>query len=389
MKATVVQIDGKYAVLLQEDGSFMKMKTMNLKIGDVVNKKDKNVLNMKKFSSMIAAALFAALLGGGVYTYGTPSYNVSLDVNPGIMMEVNMFNRVIGLEAANADAEEVLNGLELENKDIEDAIVQAVERISDLGYFDEKGGNILISTTARNEKNAIQAAEKLETKVKEEIEENEMDVEVTSKVIGYEMVEAARKLEGMTPGKYNLIVNLLKVAPEEVADYKETSIKNIMMMFTESKKKDKKIQSEEASDSTQNQEVDEKSPENGEFEGKDRTELPVQADLKENNAPIDTPASNSNTDQANSVKNAADKSSEDNVNQDKPASENKKEAPEKPGNTDKPETPGIDAGKEKPEIPRDSDSDTEEEKEETEETESKDQEGQGNRKPETPKGQRP
>lgn len=383
MKATVVQIDGKYAVLLQEDGSFMKMKTMNLKIGDVVNKKDKNVLNMKKFGSMIAAALFAVLIGGGVYTYGTPSYNVSLDVNPGIMMEVNMFNRVIVLEAANVDAEEVLNGLELENKDIEDAISQVVDRISDLGYFDEKGGNILISTTAKNEKNAIQAAEKLETKVKEEIEENEMDVEVTSKVIGFEMVEAARKIEGMTPGKYNLIVNLLKVAPEEAAYYKETSIKNIMMMFTESKKKDEKLQSEDASDSAQNQEVDEKSSENGEFEGKDRAELPVQADLKENNAPIDTPASNSNTDQANSVKNAADKTSEDNVNQDKPASENKTEAPEKPGKTDKPETPGIDAGKEKPEIPSDSDSDTEEEKEETE---SKDQ---GNRKPETPKGQRP
>ena len=387
MKATVVQIDGKYAVLLQEDGSFMKMKTMNLKIGDVVNKKDKNVLNMKKFGSMIAAALFAVLIGGGVYTYGVPSYNVSLDVNPGIMMEVNMFNRVIVLEAANVDAVEVLNGLELENKDIEDAISQTVERISDLGYFDEKGCNILISTTARNEKNAIQAAEKLETKVKEEIEENEMDVEVTSKVIGYEMVEAARKIEGMTPGKYNLIVNLLKVAPEEAAYYKETSIKNIMMMFTESKKKDEKLQSENASDSAQNQEVDEKSPENGEFEGKDRTELPVQADLKENNAPNDKPASDSNADQANSVKNTADKSSEDNVNQDKPARENKKEAPEKPGNTDKPEAPGKDAGKEKPEIP--SDSDTEEEKEETEETESKDQEGQGNRKPETPKGQRP
>ncbi len=387
MKATVVQIDGKYAVLLQEDGSFMKMKIMNLKIGDVVNKKDKNVLNMKKFGSMIAAALFAVLIGGGLYTYGAPFYNVSLDVNPGIMMEVNMFNRVISLEAVNVDAEEVLNGLELENKDIEDAMSQAVERISELGYFDEKGGNILISTTAKIEKNAIQVAEKLETKVKEEIAENEMDVEVSSKVIGYEMVEAARKIEGMTPGKYNLIVNLLKVAPEEAAEYKETSIKNIMMMFTESKKNDKKRISEEASDNAQNQEVNEKSPESLDFKGKDRSELPVQADLKENNAPIEIPASDRNADHANSVESNPDKTPEDNVNMDKSANEKKIEASEKPGNTDKPEAPGKDAGKEKPEIP--SDSDTEEDKEETEETESKDQEGQENRKPETPKGQRP
>lgn len=403
MKSTVVQIKGKYAVLLQEDGSFIKMKTMNLRIGDVVNMKEKNVCLKSKFGSMVSAALFAVLIGGGVYTYGAPSYYVSLDVNPGITMEVNRFERVIGLEAANVDAEEVLEGLELENKDIEEAVSQVVERISDLGYLDKDGGDILIAATAKNRKNAEKAAEKLANTVNEEIAEEDMDVEVTSVVVGYEMVEAARLIQGMTPGKYNLIVNLLKVAPEDAADYKETSIRNIMKMVIESKGFDGKKELKDASENAQNKE-EEKVPVYKDFKGKDASKLPVEAILKEKNAPIDTPASFEKAPDAEAMENNSDKRSENSTNLDKPASEKKIEASEKPEIIEKPEIPEIDLRKERPEsssdpdadadadtdLDTDSDADPDKEKEqEAEETESQDQDGQSDdRRPETPEGKR-
>ncbi|HSR03622.1 MAG TPA: anti-sigma factor domain-containing protein [Proteiniclasticum sp.] len=379
MKATVVQINGKYAVLLQEDGLFIKVKTMNLKIGDVMDRKQVDVYSKRKFGSMIAAALFAVLIGGGVYTYGATSYHVSLDVNPGITMDVNMFDRVIDLEAVNADAQEVLEGMELENKNIEKVISQVVERISDLGYFDDEDGTILIAATAKNKENTEQTAEKLGNAIEEEIEEKDIDAEVTFKVVGHEMVEAAKAIEGMTPGKYNLIVNLLKVAPEEAAEYAETSIKNIMKMVNESKEIQRNKKSEDVSENEQNKEDKKKEPASKEFKEKNTSELPVQAGLKEKNSPIDTPASYRKSPNAKAMGNNSVKRSENSINPDESENNDKIEDSGKP---ERIEIPVIDVRKEKPEAPSDPDI-------EAVESESKDQEGQSDRKPETPAGERP
>lgn len=228
MKATVMEIKGKYAVLLKKDGTFIKMKCGNLMIGDVVSMKERKMFKTGRLGAGIAAASFVLLTGGGIYTYATPAYYVSLDVNPGVIMEVNMYDRVIGTEAANEDAVAVIDGLALENTDISDAVSLAVERIDELGYFDEEGGEILIGTTSEDEETAEEAAEELESIISEEVIKNEIDAEVTTKVVGYEMVQAAKAIEGMTPGKYNLIVNHLGIAPENAQDFVATSIKDIM-----------------------------------------------------------------------------------------------------------------------------------------------------------------
>ncbi|MBO1266067.1 hypothetical protein J3A84_13600 [Proteiniclasticum sp. SCR006] len=228
MKATIVEIRGQRAVVLKEDGSFEKMKACNHSIGEVVTMKEKRNSGMGRFASMAAAALFAVLLGGGAYTYGLADYYVSVDVNPGIMLEVNRFDRVIGVEAVNEDGAEVLNELDIENRNITEVVTLTVDRIAELGYFEEEGGEILISALAKENEDAEETAEELEEAVQEEIEEDQLNTEVTSKVVGYEMVQAAREIEGMTPGKYNIIVNLLGIAPEHASEYADTSIKEIM-----------------------------------------------------------------------------------------------------------------------------------------------------------------
>jgi len=385
MKATVVQIKDKYAVLLQEDGQFIKVNTMNLKVGDVLDRKEVDVYRKRKFGSMIAAALFAVLIGSGVYTYGATSYQVSLDVNPGITMDVNRFERVIALEAVNADGQAVLEGLELENRNVEKAITKVVERISDLGYFDDEDGTILIAVTSKNKNNAKQTAEKLENTVDNEIEVKEIDAEVTYRVVGHEMVEAAKAIEGMTPGKYNLIVNLLKVAPEDAAEYRETSIKDIMKMFTESKGIKGKEKSEDVSKNKQNKEDKKKEPVNKKIKEKNRTDLPVQAGLKEKNSPVDTPASYRKAPNAKAEENKSENKSENSMNLDEAENNVNMENSEKP---EIPEKAEIDERTEKPETPSDPDSDSDQEVEE-EETESQDQEDQSDKKPETPTGERP
>ena len=238
MKATVLQIKGEYVVLLLDDGSIIKQKTktQNLVIGKVLNMKEVNVQRKSRFGFALAiTAMFIVLLGGGAYAYYTPSYYVSLDVNPGIVMEVNMFERVIKAEAVNEDAEEVLEDLQLNNQNVEDAMFAAVERIQEMGYLDQaNGNNIMIATAARNQGNAQKLTERLQNVIKAQVETKGINVEVMAQGIGYEMVEAAKAIEGMTPGKYNIIVNLLGVSPDEAENYVDVPVRDLMADYEKS-----------------------------------------------------------------------------------------------------------------------------------------------------------
>ena len=66
MKGTVVEIENEFAALLQKDGTFVKTRNNNLKIGDVVNMKEATINKKRKFSTIAAAvAMFVMLVGGG------------------------------------------------------------------------------------------------------------------------------------------------------------------------------------------------------------------------------------------------------------------------------------------------------------------------------------
>lgn len=334
MKATVVEIKEGFAALMQEDGTVIKMKSRSLKIGDVVNMNETKLPKKGRFSAMVAAAaMFVMLMGGGIYTYATPSYYVSLDVNPGIVMEVNMFERVIGMEAANEDAKEVLAGLDLKNKDVQDAISVAVERIAELGYFDGEGGNILIATTSKNEDKSERLTGKLQNAVEEEIEGNGVKAEVTAGAIGYEMVQAAKAI-GMTPGKYNIIVNLLG---KDANDYVETSIKDIMKEYTASKGAEGKARAEEAAANAEAEEENNEPAENAALKEQNAAGKAEQAGKQEGNARIGTPASEKKAPNAGEMQNNAP--------------EEEPDTPVTPDTPNQPETPVIPDTPEKPEIP--------------------------------------
>ncbi|MFH5836798.1 hypothetical protein ACHAL6_12070 [Proteiniclasticum sp. C24MP] len=273
MKATVVEIQNKTAVLLQEDGIFVKMHSGLYKVGDVVNMSEVKTVRRerRRLGSMAAAAAVALLMGSGVYVYADPSYYVSVDVNPGINLEVNRFDRVIGVEAANEDGEEVLEGISLKNRNVEEALTQTVNRISELGYFEEEGGEVLISTISEDEEAAEAAAQNLDQAVEEEMEENGIEAEVTSKIVGYEMVQAAKEIEGMTPGKYNIIVNLLGIAPEYAKDYAQISIKEIMKEIKAGRDAEEP-ENEEETEPVDQEETMEETSENQEEESWDQEE---------------------------------------------------------------------------------------------------------------------
>jgi hypothetical protein len=244
MKAVVVEIKNGYAALLQDDGSVIKIKNKNFIIGDVVNLR-KTMGRRGRFSAMVAAAaMFFMLIGAGVWAYATPYYYISLDVNPSVVMEVNLFERVIGTDAINEGAALVLDGLNLKHKDIKDAIAHTVQSIKDSGYFDQEGGKILITSAAKKQKKAERLAEKLGEVAEASANRNGINAEVAAQAVGYEMVQIA-KANNITPGKLSIAMNVLgmDLNEEGVLDtIKTTSVRDLMADFTAGKKANGKLQ---------------------------------------------------------------------------------------------------------------------------------------------------
>ncbi len=243
MKAVVLEIKDGFAAVLRDDGTVARLKNNNYTTGDVIFVKNLKYTRRKLISSIAAAAAALFMLVGiGAWAYDSPVYYVSLDINPSMTMEVNLFERVIGTEFVNEDAKALLEGLDLKNRPVDDVIAEVVALLAAKGYLDDDG-NLIIATAAKDEKKAEQLSEKLMATAEKEAEENGTNPEVAAEALGYYMVQEAKEL-GITPGKLNIITNLLG---EDVNDDNiNEPIKDLMARYTATKGVKGKATAEEA-----------------------------------------------------------------------------------------------------------------------------------------------
>lgn len=230
MKAVIVESKKGHAVALKEDGTFIQLSNGSYKEGDVIHMKDKKSFSTWKRALVTAAAMFIVFFGVGITAYMTPAYTVSMDVNPAIVYQVNRFEQVIGYEGENGDGEAVLSQLNLRNRSIEDALAMTVDQIEEMGYFKENR-MVYVATAAKNENKGEEMSAKLQQSVQAHVDGEGIQAEVRSGLLGYEMVQEAKK-QGLTPGKLNLIVNLvgIDVEDEDFDGYKTMSVKTLMEM---------------------------------------------------------------------------------------------------------------------------------------------------------------
>ena len=243
MKAVVLEIKDGYAVVLRDDGTVTRLRNKYYTTGDVILMKSSKYTRRKLISSIAAvAASLMLLVGAGAWVYNSPEYYVSVDINPSMTMEVNLFERVIGTEFINEDAKERLEGLDMKNKPVEDVIAEIVALLAADGFLDGDG-NLVIAAAAKDEQKAEQLAEKLMATAENEAEENGVHPEVSAEALGYYMVQDAKDW-GITPGKLNIIVNLLG---EDATDENvNASIRDLMKRFTATKGVEGKATAEEA-----------------------------------------------------------------------------------------------------------------------------------------------
>ncbi|MCE5221248.1 MAG: hypothetical protein LLF98_08260 [Clostridium sp.] len=222
----------------------IKKKTGYYNENNIIINKINNLLGGIFMKKRIALALSVGAilsLGGGTYAYAkTPVAYVSLDINPSVELGVNAFDKVVSVEAYNDDGEKVLEGTNLINYDIDNAVSTVIsDAISD-GYIHADGSSAIeITTSTDKEKVATELEESLKNVADETLNNNDVEAEVETEKVALARRDEARKL-GITPGKLNLIQKLQAIDPTiNVEDYKSSSVKDIQKKTKELRKNSK------------------------------------------------------------------------------------------------------------------------------------------------------
>ena len=113
MNAVIVDIQGKYAAALDENGSLVKIPNVNYTIGQTIELHELQQvrkLSLKKMGTLAAAAALALCIGTGT-VYALPYGTVNLEADSAIEYTINRFDRVLNVRALNEEGEVVLSSL--------------------------------------------------------------------------------------------------------------------------------------------------------------------------------------------------------------------------------------------------------------------------------------
>ncbi len=174
MKYLVMETHPAYAVVLDEEGRFLKAANLQYQVGDTVQHivelrqaKPRSPALWKPLSGLAAAAACLCLVFFGYYQPNYTAYGtLRIQINPDVEMTVSRTDRVLDLEGLNADGEDLIEGYDYRGKDRETAAGELVERAIDMGYLSDGD---TISVTVHSDDADWQARE--EAQVQAQLEE--------------------------------------------------------------------------------------------------------------------------------------------------------------------------------------------------------------------------
>lgn len=217
LRAAIVEVRRLHAVALAEDGCFIRIRNEDYEVGQTIELRSEKPAAQRNrilaFASMAAALLILVLGGYGSYT--APYGVVSLDVNPSIEYTINIFDRVIGVRAVNADGETILDRIaqsELLHRSVGDAVDATIDQLQQSGYLLESEDNyVMLSASANGEAHAERLAASLQTRVGER-----ETLSVQSVAVAGGDVTRAHQI-GTSAGKLYLIDRLKSVSSDPEA----------------------------------------------------------------------------------------------------------------------------------------------------------------------------
>lgn len=169
-KYMVMECHPSYAVVLGDDGRFLKVANFNYEVGQTVTDvvemqipqsvpKKKN--NKRWLYSLAAMAACLVLIVTSVFRmWQTPCASVYLSINPEVRIDVNRRDIVVGLDGGNEDGDNLIEGYDYKKKELNLVMDELVDRAIDMGYLHE-GGRISLVLDADSDEWVVSHTESL------------------------------------------------------------------------------------------------------------------------------------------------------------------------------------------------------------------------------------
>ena len=192
MKYMVMECHPGYAVVLSEDGRFLKVANMRYETGQTVTdvvelclpQLQEEAAKKKKrrwMSSLAAVAACLVLVVTSVFFTSQMTYaSVYMAINPEVRIDVNRNDVVVGVEGVNADGVDLLEGYDYREKGLDLVMDELVDRAIDMGYLHE-GGQIALTLDAHDNEWVVTHGDTLTTQLNEYLTEKlTITVEITA-----------------------------------------------------------------------------------------------------------------------------------------------------------------------------------------------------------------
>lgn len=191
MKYIVMECHLSYAVVLDENGRFLKVANRHYEVGQTVTdiilmQVPQSVPQKKKTNkwmySLAAMAACLVLVVTSVFQIGQMTYaSVYMTINPEVRIDVNRNDVVVGLDGINPHGDDLIIGYDYRKKDLNLVMDELVDRAIDMGYLHE-GGQISLVLDADSDEWVIAHSDTLTSNLNEHLNEKlSVTIEVTDK----------------------------------------------------------------------------------------------------------------------------------------------------------------------------------------------------------------
>lgn len=236
MKAVVLELRGDKAAILDKKGRVNIIKNKEYAVGQVLNihtrdlyetenlqsnktdlktsrkSKIKSFPHYRKLQLVVCLALML-LVGGGTAAYAMPCSTVTLDINPSISYSLNVFGKVVSVEALNDDGTDIVDEIksEIQGKSVSEAVNTTLDALEESDYIEEEDVPIILTVDS-----IVVNESKMQTKLlytvatwnnQQEEDGEEATVKASAITVSKELKEEAEE-KGVSPGKLYLVERL-------------------------------------------------------------------------------------------------------------------------------------------------------------------------------------
>lgn len=158
MEYLVMECGLSYAVVLDQEGRFIKVPNLGYEVGQTLDQVILPSTNIytQIFSSQFlhfvaAVACVFILFTSGFYLWQSPVGIVRMQINPDVQMSVNRFHRVVHLDSLNDDGTLLINGYRSYGKKLVLVSDELADLAVNMGYLKD-GGQITLTIASAKEK---------------------------------------------------------------------------------------------------------------------------------------------------------------------------------------------------------------------------------------------